>query len=170
MATDLAGLRVAMFMPGIRLDSLGLQFQILTTEKRSDQTEQHKQIRHLKGAFASKVLGALSLRLFRTPWILPSTLALARYLRAEGSSIDLLHVEMSYPLWSVCGTSSPDEWLEGTDGLTPMGEDTLVLEHSHYGFRRYPLPRRLIEWTLREAEAIATQIVDLYRDAVIGKA
>ena len=38
--------------------------------------------------------------------------------------------------------------------LTPMGEDTLVREQSSYGFRRYPVPRRLIEWTLREAAVI----------------
>lgn len=38
--------------------------------------------------------------------------------------------------------------------MRPMGEDTLVLDEAHYGFRRHLAPRRLVEWTLRQAAFI----------------
>ena len=169
MAADRTGLRVAMFMPGLRSDALGLnvhldfarhvealgpRFQVLTTEKGSGQRERDGRIRHLDGSFAWESLGALSAPLLRTHRVPPAAAALARYLRAEGSSVDLLHVEVAYPHGTAAALARRMSGWRGPMVLTPMGEDTLVLEQSSYGFRRYPVPRRLIEWTLREAAVI----------------
>jgi glycosyltransferase involved in cell wall biosynthesis len=38
--------------------------------------------------------------------------------------------------------------------MTPMGEDFLILDEASYGHRRYPLPRWLIERTMRAAAAV----------------
>ena len=169
MAADRTGLRVAMFMPGLRPDALGLnvhldfarhvealgpRFQILTTEEGRGQTERHGRIRHLDGSFAWESLGALSAPLLRTRRVPPAAAALARYLRAEGSSVDLLHVEVAYPHGTAAALARRMSGWQGPMVLTPMGEDTLVLEQSSYGFRRYPVPRRLIEWTLGETAVL----------------
>lgn len=174
VAVDRTGLRVAMFMPGLRPDALGLhvhldfarhvealgaQFRILTTGARRDgqaagQTDRWGQIRHLDASFAWESLGALSAPFLRTHRVPPAAAALARYLRAEGSSVDLLHVEMTYPHGTAAALARRMSGWRGPMVLTPMGEDTLVVEQASYGFRRYAMPRKLIEWTLREASII----------------
>ncbi len=169
-STESPGLRVAMFMPGLRPDALGWhvhldfarqvealgpQFQVLTTGRSPGPTEpQEGQIRILAAPFPWERLGALSAPLFRTRRVLPAAAALARYLRAEGSSVDVLHVEVAYPHGTAAALARRISGWSGPIVLTPMGEDTLVLEQSSYGFRRYPVPRRLIEWTLREAAVL----------------
>jgi len=38
--------------------------------------------------------------------------------------------------------------------VKPMGEDILIVDSAQYGFRRYALPRSLVAWVLRRADAI----------------
>jgi glycosyltransferase involved in cell wall biosynthesis len=169
-STESPGLRVAMFMPGLRPDALGWhvhldfarqvealgpQFQVLTTGQSSGSTEPHEGGMRILGApLGWEGLGALSAPLLRTRRVLPAAAALARYLRAQGSSVDVLHVEVAYPHGTAAALARRMSGWSGPIVLTPMGEDTLVLEQSSYGFRRYPVPRRLIEWTLREAAVL----------------
>ena len=169
-STERRKLRVAMFMPGLRPDALGWhvhldfsrqveacgpQFQVLTTGRTPGPTQPHAgQIRVLDAPFAWEGLGALSAPFLRTRGVPHAAAALARYLRAEGSSVDVLHVEVAYPHGVAAALARRMSGWSGPIVLTPMGEDTLVIEESSYGFRRYPVPRRLIEWTLREAAVL----------------
>ena len=70
----------------------------------------------------------------RTHRVPPAAAALARYLRAEGSSVDLLHVEVAYPHGTAAALARRMSGWRGPMVLTPMGEDILVREQSSYGF------------------------------------
>ena len=141
LSTEGIGFRVAMFMPGLRPDALGWhvhldfarqvealgpQFQVLTTGQSPGPTEHHEgQIRILDAPFAWEGLGALSAPFLHTRSVPPAAAALARYLRAEGSSIDLLHVEVAYPHGTAAALARRMSGWSGPIVLTPMGEDTL---------------------------------------------
>jgi glycosyltransferase involved in cell wall biosynthesis len=79
---------------------------------------------------------------------------LARHLRIARDDIDLLHVEMAYHFGTAAAIAARVSGWTGPLAITPMGEDTLVLEACHYGFRRYAVPRRLVAWTLRQATGL----------------
>ena len=163
-------MRVAMFMPGLLpsslgwavhtdfargVESLGHRFQLLTTgsvQQAGAGTGSPAQVLPMRGA--SVRLGSLMRPLLRTRSVLPAAAALARYLRTSGRTIDLLHVEVTYPHGAAAALAVRLSGWKGPLIITPMGEDTLVLEESSYGFRRHPVPRALIRWTLTQASIV----------------
>lgn len=72
---------------------------------------------------------------------------LRRWLRRN--RFDLLHVEGTYPLGAavwLATRGSPQPYV-----ITTTGGDLFDLAHHGYGYGRYPLPRWLIQQTLRDA-------------------
>ena len=169
MPSTSSELRVAMVMPGLRSDALGWnvhldfarcvealgpRFQVLTTGLSPRGTDQAGPIRVLDVPRVWEGLASLAAPFLRTRSVLPAAAALARHLRSNGTSVDLLHVEVAYPHGTAVALARVMSGWAGPMVLTPMGEDTLVVEQSSYGFRRHPLPSRLIEWTLGQAALI----------------
>ena len=158
-----------MFMPGLAPDALGWSvhrdfaaavealghsFELLTTTSRRGAPNEKAQARRLPVGRFWRALSPLMSPILRTGSLVPAAAALAKHLRRAGRSIDVLHVEMAYPHGAAAAIAV---WASGWRGLlivTPMGEDTLVLERARYGFRRYPVPRALVDWTLRRAAYI----------------
>jgi glycosyltransferase involved in cell wall biosynthesis len=66
----------------------------------------------------------------------------------------VLHVEIAYPLGTAALFAVALSGWRGLTVVTPMGEDVLVVKDASYGFRRFPVPRLLVSWTLRRAGAI----------------
>ena len=162
-------MRIAMFMPGLAPDSLGWavhldfanavrelghRFDMLTTTSRPVSTGSANGIRSLPVPPLWKALGKPAAPLLRTRALLPGAGALATHLRRDGGSIDVLHVEVAYPHGAAAALAVRASGWDGPLVVTPMGEDTLVLDSAQYGFRRYPIPRALVSWTLRRAAFI----------------
>jgi glycosyltransferase involved in cell wall biosynthesis len=89
----------------------------------------------------------------RTRSLLSSAAMLTRFLR-EQPGIDLLYLELAYP----CGVAArlavlASGW-QGKLVVTPMGEDILVAEEAAFGFRRFLVPRVLMQRTLVSADGI----------------
>ncbi len=90
----------------------------------------------------------------RTPRIPAYVAALRDWLRRDGSSIDVLHVEIAYPTGAAAALAAAQSGFRGRLSISPMGEDLLVVDDASYGFRRYAAPRRLVDWTLRQASVV----------------
>ena len=161
-------MRVAMFMPGLGPESLGWEvhqdfaravtelghnFRFLTTSSglRSGQVGD---VKALTTRPFLRTLGRITAPVFRTEGLVPAAAALAGYLRNEGRSIDVLHVEVAYPHGASAMLATQISGWDGPIVVTPMGEDTLVLKEAGYGFRRYPTPRALVDWTFRRSAYI----------------
>jgi len=63
-------------------------------------------------------------------------------------------VEVAYPHGAAASLAVDASGWRGPLVITPMGEDTLIHEPSHYGFRRYSLPRRLVDRALGHATGV----------------
>ena len=155
-----------MFMPGLAPDALGWsvhrdftaavealghRFELLTTTSLLRAPHATGQARRLPVGRIWRALSQPMRPILRTGSLVPAAAALAKHLRRAGGSIDVLHVEVAYPHGAAAALAV---WASGWRGplvVTPMGEDTLVLERARYGFRRYPVPRALVDWTLRRA-------------------
>ena len=81
-------------------------------------------------------------------------MALATYLRRQGDAIDLLHVEVAYPTGVAVTLAAVVSGWRGPIVITPMGEDTIIVDSASYGYRRHLVPRGLVAWTLRRAAFI----------------
>jgi glycosyltransferase involved in cell wall biosynthesis len=158
-----------MFMPGLgasalgarvhqdfatAVHSLGHDFRILTTEARTTTVGNDAIGQVLPLSSAWRRADAVAAPWLRTRMLLSSAAALARHLRANGSALDLLHVEVAYPFGAAAALGRIASGWTGPIAITPMGEDTLVIAEQHYGFRRHLFPRRLVEMALRRAVAI----------------
>lgn len=99
-------------------------------------------------------LGPTLAPLLRNRWLPGAAAALRPWLRRRGDDIDLLHLEVAYPHGAAALLGAAAAGWEGPVALTPMGEDVLEIPEAGYGFRRYPLPRNLVRWTLRRATCI----------------
>ena len=144
-----------MFNPGLTPGSLGLEvyadlarevedlghrFTMLTIGSQSAQPDRRGELRALAASPMWRTVGAAAAPLVRTRGLLPAAAGLATYLRRDGRSIDLLHVESAYPYGAAAALAiRASGWL-GPLVVTPMGEDTLVLERARYGFRRHLVP------------------------------
>jgi len=109
--------------------------------------------------------GALGAPLFRTPRFFAYTAALARWLRGA-PAIDVLHIEIAYPTAAAAALAIAWSGWKGLFAVSPMGEDVLVVPEASYGFRRHPVPRALVDWTMRRAgavRAISPLVLDLVR-------
>ena len=99
-------------------------------------------------------LDALGAPLLRTRRFLAYAAALARWLRREGQAIDVLHIEIAYPTGAAAALAAAWSGFRGALSISPMGEDVLVVPQASYGFRRFPVPRALVGWTMRRARVI----------------
>ena len=150
-----------MFMPGLAPDALGWsvhrdftaavealghRFELLTTTSLLRAPHATGQARRLPVGRIWRALSQPMRPILRTGSLVPAAAALAKHLRRAGGSIDVLHVEVAYPHGAAAALAV---WASGWRGplvVTPMGEDTLVLERARYGFRRYPVPRA-VAWS-----------------------
>lgn len=134
------------------VEQLGHSFEMLTTTAAGSSAPRDAgPIRALPTSAAWQRTAVLAAPWLRTRQLLPSAAALAAYLRRAGSSVDVLHVEVAYPHGTAAALAA---WASGWRGplvVTPMGEDTLVIDEDRYGFRRHALPNALVKWTLQRA-------------------
>ena len=116
-----------MFMPGLRPDSLGWEvhqdfsravtalghnFKFLTTSSGLV-SGQVGDVKVLTTTPFLRILGRITAPVFRTEGLVPAASALAGYLRNEGRSIDVLHVEVAYPHGS--DASYSNQWVGWSD-------------------------------------------------------
>lgn len=160
-------MRIRMFLPGLKPDSLGWQvYQDLGDAIRSQghdfrlitigTLEQHSEegaVLLEESALSSK-LGRLTSFAFKTRTLLPAAAALRNYLVRRAGEAEILHVEDAYPNGAAAAMAAITSRWRGNLVIKPMGEDILVVDHARYGFRRYALPRALVSWVLRRADAV----------------
>jgi glycosyltransferase involved in cell wall biosynthesis len=158
-----------MFMPGLRpgalgasvheafaseVNDLGHDFRVLTTGVSiAAAGPPFAEVLSTPSAAAWRRVDAVAAPWLRTRTLLSSAAALARYLR-HANDIDLLHIEVAYPFGAAAMLGAAAAHWPGPIAITPMGEDTLVVEECHYGFRRYRVPRWLIDRLLGAAVCI----------------
>ncbi len=156
-----------MFMPGLAPDALGWgvhldfaravralghEFLMLTTSPRAGTGSDG--VVALQSSRVWSWVGHLLAPVVRTRALLSSSAALAGYLRRHGGSVDLLHVEVAYPTGAAVTLAAVAAGWRGPIVITPMGEDTIIVDSARYGFRRHLVPRVLVAWALRRAAAI----------------
>jgi glycosyltransferase involved in cell wall biosynthesis len=156
-----------MFMPGLRPESLGWQvyqdladairaeghdFRLLTVG--ADEPGDDDGSIRVSASSLWSYCGSLSSFAFRTRGLLPAAAALRAYLSGPGADVEILHVEDAYPNGAAALMASAISGWEGGLVVKPMGEDVLVVDHAHYGFRRHALPRALVSRVLMRADAV----------------
>src|SRR5262249_15907858 len=110
--------------------------------------------------------GALGAPWFRTRRLFAYAAALAAWLRRERRALDVLHIEIAYPTGAAAALALSWMGRGGVVSVSPMGEEVLVVPRASYGFRRYAVPRRLVDWTMqrtRVIRAISPLILELAR-------
>lgn len=162
-------MRIAMFMPGLAPNALGWvvhsdfaaavearghPFELLTTPSPGEPPSDDAVARVLPAPERWQRLAPWAAPFLRTRQLLPAWAALARHLQQRGDSIDLLHIEVAYPHGAAAALAVKSSGWKGPLAISPMGEDVLVVDDAAYGFRRYPVPRVLVAWTLRRAACI----------------
>lgn len=171
-------MRIAMFMPELAPGALGtLLYRDLADAFAArghsfaclgggEPSAADAWVRPLPLSPAWERFGALGAPLLRTRRFFAYAAALAAWLRREGRAIDVLHIEIAYPTGAAAALAAARSGFGGVLSISPMGEDVLVLPQASYGFRRYPLPRALVGWTMRRAHvirAISPLMLDLVR-------
>ena len=162
-------MRIAMFMPGLSPHSLGWQvhqdfaqamrdvghpFTMLVTPGADGRVAPEDQAQTLPVPSWSAVAGRVAAPLLRATTVMSSVAALANHLRVSGRTIDMLHAEVAYPVAASVALAVRWSGWKGHLAITPTGEDVLVVADAAYGFRRHAAPRRLVDWTLRQATCI----------------
>jgi len=160
-------MRIRMFMPGLKSDSLGWQvyqdlgdairaqghdFRLLTVGTSGQDSDGNSVM--LEESGLSSRLGRLTSFAFKTRTLLPAAAALRRYLARSDDEVEILHVEDAYPNGAAAAMAGVTSRWRGKLVIKPMGEDVLVVDRARYGFRRYALPRALVSWVLRRADAV----------------
>lgn len=112
--------------------------------------------------------GALFAPILRTPRIPAYARALGEWLRGEGRTVDVLHIEIAYPTGAAVALAVAWSGWRGVLSISPMGEDLLVVPDASYGFRRHLGPRLLVEWTMRRA-TLARAISPLMRERIASE-
>jgi glycosyltransferase involved in cell wall biosynthesis len=172
-------MRIAMFMPELvpgalgaliyrdladAISALGHSFECLGSRGGSGPADPWVQPLPLSAAWEH--LGALGAPWLRTRRLFAYAAALGAWLRRERRSLDVLHIEIAYPTGAAAALAVALSGWRGVLSVSPMGEDVLVIPRASYGFRRYPVPRRLVDWTMRRARvirAISPLMLDLVR-------
>ena len=162
-------MRIAMFMPGLNTHSLGWQvhldfaeamralghqFTMLVTLGADTGAAPADQARTLPVPGWSASAGRMAAPILRATTVVPAVAALANHLRVSGREFDLLHAEVAYPVAASVALAVRLSGWKGHLAITPTGEDLLVVAEAGYGFRRHRVPRRLVDWTLRQATCI----------------
>jgi glycosyltransferase involved in cell wall biosynthesis len=99
-------------------------------------------------------VGRLGAPLLRTRRLLAYAAALGAWLRGEGRDVDVLHIEIAYPTGAAAALAVARSRFRGVLSISPMGEDILVVPQASYGFRRFALPRFLVDRTIRRADVV----------------
>jgi len=84
-------------------------------------------------------------------------------LREAGDSIDVVYTLIAYPQATAAALAIAWSGWRGRLVVMPGGEDLNVAEAASFGFRRFPVPRRMVGWTLRRAHGICCQSPGLRR-------
>ena len=163
-------MRVDIFMPGMNPRSLvwelyqdlceairrqGVEVKFLTRPVALGGFES-EQIVVLRSSRWQRWAGRAAARALqlRNSYLLPSAVALAKHLRRHGEAIDVLHVENVFPDGAAAAMAATVARWNGPILVKPMGEDVLVVVDAEYGFRRFAIPRMLVEWVLRTAAGV----------------
>jgi glycosyltransferase involved in cell wall biosynthesis len=165
-----AGRRIVMFQPALRasmgiqghedlgaaLRGLGHGFELASTAPASASEPVPWRVL-AEPAWARGVVAEIGAPFFRTRWLLGAALALAQYLRRSGGSIDVLYTLIAYPQGTAAALGIAWSGWRGRFVVMPGGEDLMVAEEASFGFRRFPVPRRMVGWTLRRAHGVCCQ-------------
>jgi glycosyltransferase involved in cell wall biosynthesis len=157
-----------MFQPGLRgsmgiaghqdlgaaLRALGHEFQLVSTAA-DPRGETGGWIVLPEPSWARGLVAEVGAPLLRTRWLLASAIALARHLRVAGRSIDVLYTLVAYPQATAAALAIAWSGWQGRFVVMPAGEDVMVAKEASFGFRRFPVPRYLVGWTLRRAHGIS---------------
>lgn len=160
-------MRIRMFMPGLKPDSLGWQvyqdlgsairaqghdFLLLTVGASGQESDSY--VTRLDESGLWSRLGRMGSFAFKTRTLLPAAASLRGYLARSGDEVEILHVEDAYPNGAAAVMAAATSRWHGKLVIKPMGEDVLVVDRCRYGFRRYALPRALVSLVLRRADAV----------------
>jgi len=162
--------RLAMFQPALRasmgiqghqdlgaaLGARGYEFRLLSTGAPTPDTAVPWRVLP-EPVWTRGLVAELGAPFFRTRWLLGAALALARYLRRSGETIDVLYTLIAYPQATAAALAIAWSRWPGRFVVMPGGEDVMVAEEAGFGFRRFPVPRRMVGWTLRHAHGICCQ-------------
>ena len=170
-------MRAAAYLPGLRpgsvswriyhdlvaqLRALGIDCQLWTDPIPQPVDADHTVFLDAGGPAWLDRLGA---PLTRSDRLLVTASRLGRQLRRD--PVDLLYSEITYPYGTAAEIARRQH--PGCRLVTkPTGEDVLSLPSASYGFDRFPLPRRLTDWTLRKADAVRC-ISPLVTDAISSR-
>ena len=160
-------MKIAMYMPGLRSGSMswaiyqdfaaamrtaGSEF-VLLTDAHGNGAHCLDGTVYLPPAPVAARLDRLTRPFTRVPALLATASRIRRWLRAN-RSVDVIYMEMTYPLGTAAWLATVLSGWKGMLIMTPMGEDFLVLEEAAYGHRRHRCPRWLIGKTMGSAAAI----------------
>ncbi len=168
--SDVAGRRIVMFQPGLRasmgiqghedlgaaLRVLGHEFELVSTAAAPLDSAVPWRVL-AEPAWTRGPVAELGAPFFRTRWLLGAALALARYLRIAGKAVDVLYTLVAYPQAAAAALAIGISGWRGRFVVMPAGEDLMVAKEAGFGFRRFPVPRRMVGWTLRRAHGICCQ-------------
>jgi glycosyltransferase involved in cell wall biosynthesis len=152
------GLRASMGVPGhedlgAALRVLGHEFELLTTAVTPTREPVPWKVL-AEPAWARGLVAEVGAPLLRTRWLLASALALTRHLRVSGKSIDVIYTLVAYPQATAAALAIGWSGWRGRFLVMPAGEDVMVANEASFGFRRFPVPRHLVGWTLRRAHGV----------------
>lgn len=160
-------MKIAMYMPGLRSGSMnwaiyqdfaaamrtaGADFVLLTDTPEPGAVGPEGTV-YLPPVPLAAYLDRLVRPFTRSATLLSTASRIRRWLR-DNPSIDVIYMEMTYPLGAAAWLATVSSGWKGALVMTPMGEDFLVLEEAAYGHRRYPCPRWLIAKTMVSAAAV----------------
>jgi glycosyltransferase involved in cell wall biosynthesis len=100
----------------------------------------------------SRLLRKISSIIFHSPIFIPALIGYIRRYRKMKKEIDIIHVEIAYPYGAIAALGSL--FVPMPFGVSPMGEDILIIEDAGYGYARFFLPRLLLKLTFRRAARV----------------
>ena len=105
------------------VEDLGHRFTMLTIGSQSAQPDRRGELRALAASPMWRTVGAAAAPLVRTRGLLPAAAGLATYLRRDGRSIDLLHVESAYPHGAAAALAIRASGVTTTTGISAWVPD-----------------------------------------------
>ena len=106
----------------------------------------------LRKGWFSRLIRRISGIIFHSPIFIPALIGYIRYYRKKRKEIDIIHVEIAYPYGAIAAIGSL--FVPIPFGVSPMGEDILVIDDASYGYARFFVPRWLLKLTFRRAVRI----------------
>ena len=164
------GRRIAIFQPALHasmgiashedlvaaLRRLGHEVQLVSTSSASPADPLPCRVLP-EPRWTSGLVAEIGAPFFRTRWLVGAAAALTRYLRRSGGEIDVIYTLIAYPQATAAALAIAWSGWRGRLVVMPGGEDLNVAEEAGFGFRRFPVPRHMVGWTLRRADGICCQ-------------